>query len=82
MEKFTPHFKLAAVKTLVRVGKVAATKSAAMGASAVGVESLHEMSDVVLSLTTADFYKSMTTHRSHRIWQDVYHGKTAGGVQL
>lgn len=21
-----------------------------------------------------DFYKSMTTHGDHRVWQDVYHG--------
>jgi motility quorum-sensing regulator / GCU-specific mRNA interferase toxin len=24
------------------------------------------------SLTTNDFYKSMTTHADHKIWQDVY----------
>ncbi len=24
----------------------------------------------------------MTTHADHRIWQDVYHGKTAEGVSL
>ena len=27
---------------------------------------------VVLELTSADFYKSMTTHADNRIWQDVY----------
>lgn len=30
-----------------------------------------------------DFYKSMTTHADHRVWQDVYHPITkAGAVYL
>jgi motility quorum-sensing regulator/GCU-specific mRNA interferase toxin len=32
---------------------------------------------VIMALTSANFYKSMTTHADHRIWQDVYHAKTA-----
>lgn len=27
---------------------------------------------VVLALKPSDFYKSMTTHADHTIWQDVY----------
>jgi len=34
---------------------------------------------VVLALTPSDFYKSMTTHADHRIWQDVYRAETANG---
>lgn len=34
-----------------------------------------------MSLTSADFYKSMTTHADHRIWQDVYHTKTANNAE-
>lgn len=34
---------------------------------------------VVKSLTMQDFYKSMTTHADHRIWQDVYHPSTSAG---
>lgn len=38
---------------------------------------------VVLSLEPSDFYKSMTTHGDHTIWQDVYRPKTpAGDVYL
>lgn len=37
------------------------------------------MCAVVLSLTAADFYKSMTTRADHRIWQIVYHAKTSSG---
>jgi len=28
---------------------------------------------VIQDLTAVDFYKSMTTHSDHRVWQDVYH---------
>jgi motility quorum-sensing regulator / GCU-specific mRNA interferase toxin len=30
----------------------------------------------VKKLTQEDFYKSMTTHADHRIWQDVYRPTT------
>lgn len=39
------------------------------------------MSAVVTSLTPSDFYKSMTTHADHRIWQEVYRTRTADGVE-
>ncbi len=35
-----------------------------------------EMLEVLASLTRKNFYKSMTTHADHRIWQDVYHAAT------
>jgi hypothetical protein len=28
------------------------------------------------------FYKSLTTHVDHRIWQDVYRGITAVGIEV
>lgn len=31
------------------------------------------MLETVLSLSSQDFYKSMTTYKDHRVWQDVYH---------
>jgi motility quorum-sensing regulator / GCU-specific mRNA interferase toxin len=38
---------------------------------------------VLLALTPADFYKSMTTHNDHTVWQDVYRPITkVGGVYL
>ena len=37
------------------------------------------MIGVVLALTEADFYKSMTTHDDHRVWQDVYRPHTSAG---
>lgn len=82
MEKHTAHCKLHNVKALIEAGRVTATATATAGARAVGVDSLQGMCDVVLSLTTKNFYKSMTTHANHRVWQDVYHGETVDGVAL
>ena len=78
MEKRTPHCRLEAVKALVETGKVRATDAARRGAPTLGLE-LSDMLDVVMALTVADFYKSMTTHADHAIWQDVYHPSTSAG---
>ena len=38
---------------------------------------------LVMALTSTDFYKSMTTHAEHTVWQDVYRPSTqAGDVYL
>lgn len=37
------------------------------------------MLDVLMELTPKDFYKSMTTHANHRVWQDVYRPNTRAG---
>src|ERR1022692_2929384 len=78
MEKRTPHCKLAVVKNLVAAGKVRATVSALAGGAALGF-GFEEIIDVVVALTPRDFYKSMTTHADHRIWQDVYRPETPAG---
>jgi motility quorum-sensing regulator/GCU-specific mRNA interferase toxin len=82
VEKRTPHYKLAAVKQLVAAGRVRATVSALAGGAALGF-GFQQIVGIVAALTPRDFYKSMTTHADHRIWQDVYRPKTpAGGVYL
>jgi motility quorum-sensing regulator/GCU-specific mRNA interferase toxin len=44
---------------------------------------ISDMRDIVMALTPADFYKSMTTHADHTVWQDVYRpGTQAGDVYL
>ena len=78
VEKHTPHCKLSVVKSLVAVGKVRVTDSARSGATAMGLDR-DGMLAVVTMLVPADFYKSMTTHADHRIWQDVYHTRTPRG---
>ena len=35
-----------------------------------------EMPAVIAALTSRQFYKSMTSHADHRVWQDVYHAAT------
>ena len=82
MEKSAPHCKLPVVKALVEAGQVRATASAFNGARELGIDTLDGMCAVVLTLTSADFYKSMTTHADHRVWQDVYRGKTSGGDEV
>ena len=82
MEKRTPHCLLKEVKALVAAGKVRTTHSARIGAAELGFD-LSDMLAVVTALTVADFYKSMTTHADHTVWQDVYRPSTqAGDVYL
>jgi motility quorum-sensing regulator/GCU-specific mRNA interferase toxin len=78
MEKRTPHCKLAVVKSMVAEGKVRITISALAGGAARGFD-FEEIVGVVAALTPRDFYKSMTTHADHRVWQEVYRPKTPAG---
>ena len=78
MEKGTPHCKLPVVKRLVGEGKVRFTRTALVGAAALGMDAL-AIVEVVIALTPSDFYKSMTTHDDHRVWQDVYRPSTPAG---
>ena len=78
MEKRTPHCKLAVVRDLIAAGKVSIPVSALTGGAALGF-GFEEIVGVVAALTPQDFYKSMTTHTDHRIWQDVYRPKTPAG---
>ena len=63
---------------LVDAGRVRMTGSAVAGAAALGMDR-PDVLEVVLKLTARDFYKSMTTHADHTIWQDVYRPRTPGG---
>lgn len=82
MEKKAPHYKLLEVQaTVADLTSRPFTRTALHGGLSLGLTEL-EMRQVVLSLKRADFYKSMTTHRDHQLWQDVYHGKTKDGVPV
>lgn len=79
MEKRKPHYDLLAVQAAVRrLGADAFTASALIGARAMGLDAAGAI-DVVCGMTRRDFYKSMTTHATSRVWQDVYHPETASG---
>lgn len=63
---------------MVKAGKVRSTYSALAGGAALGFD-IEGIVAVVMSLTPADFHKSMTTHADHRMWQDVYQPATSAG---
>ncbi len=78
MEKATPHCPLATIRQLIDGGHVRVTRTAREGATALGFD-YDGMLAVVLALTHKDFYKSMTTHADHTVWQDVYRPVTEAG---
>ena len=67
---------------LVRIRPIPVQTGGVHIARELGINDLAGMCAVVLMLTSTDFYKSMTTHADHRIWQDVYHAKTANGDEV
>ncbi len=78
MEKSTAHCKLSVIRAMIKVRKVRTTLSALADGEALGF-SFDEMISVVIALTAKDFYKSMTTHADHKVWQDVYRPVTTTG---
>lgn len=80
MEKHLPHYPLADIQSqMTTVQKMNLTVSARAGIRAVGMVQADALA-VVQALTRKDFYKSMTTHVDHRVWQDVYHGQWNGAA--
>lgn len=76
MDKRTPHYDLVHIQAdVARLGAAAFTRTALDGGRAMGLTT-GEMLAIIAALTRRDFYKSMTTHADHRIWQDVYHAPT------
>jgi len=78
MEKRSPHCPLSVIKVLIAEGKISSTFSALVGGAALGFD-FQGIVTVILALTPKDFYKSMTTHADHRVWQDVYRPTTLAG---
>lgn len=82
MEKRNPHHNLNDVKAIVlKRGMDAFTRTAKDNARAMGLDGQAALR-VVLGLQSSMLFKSMTTHASSQVWQDVYHapcpnGKTA-----
>lgn len=75
MDKLQPHYSLPALQEQIqRLGAQAFTLTAIQGGAAMGL-TVTDMLLVVQNLSRADFYKSMTTHADHRLWQDVYHSE-------
>ena len=80
MEKGTPHYALAVMQAAVaQAGHKAFTVTATRGGARMGL-TVKDMLLVIAGLTSGNFYKSMTTHSDHRIWQDVYHATCPNGL--
>lgn len=81
MEKGTPNYSLADILAQMQsVPDMNLTVSARTGIRDAGMGQMDALA-VVKTLTRKHFYKSMTTHVDHRVWQDVYHGQW-GDVSL
>lgn len=73
MEKKRPHYALPEIKRLIADPACRLiTRVALEGSAALGYDK-QSLIDVVLTLQAREFYKSMTTHADHTLWQDVYH---------
>ena len=80
MEKRKPHYDLKIVQTAVHArGADAFTATALVGVQAMGLE-IDQAIEVICSMNRKDFFKSMTTHASSHVWQDVYHPHTFVGI--
>ena len=78
MEKRAPHYLLAAIQAqMTSIETMNLTLSAQDGIRIAGMGKADAL-DVVRGLTRAEFYKSMTTTKDHRVWQDVYHAEWNG----
>ena len=66
---------------LIRQGKVRSTGSALVGAAGLGLD-FDGMLGVLKTLTSRNFYKSMTSQADHTVWQDVYHARTPAGAPV
>ena len=79
-EKRRPTYDLAAVKAVLgAVETLAITTSAFRDALGLGFDRAG-IAEVVQSMDRKMFFKSMTTIRDHRVWQDVYHVPARGLV--
>ena len=75
MEKRRPHYVLTSILAQMEsVELMNCTQSALDGIREAGMTKAEAFA-VVQALSPAKFYKSMTTHKNYRIWQDVYHAE-------
>ena len=75
MEKRRPHYELKAIiDQMVDVEAMNLTQTAVEGIRTAGMIKAEAL-EVIRRLSNVDFYKSMTTHKSHKIWEDVYHAE-------
>ena len=80
MEKRKPTYNLVAFRDAFNdVAKLNVTGVAILSAARAGFG----RADIVATIQTMQrehFYKSMTSHADHRVWQDVYHVPSRAGI--
>ena len=81
MEKAKAHYPLAEVQADVGRREAAAFTRTALGNGRAMGLTVGEMVEVMRALERGNFYKSMTTHADHKVWQDVYHAMTPAGKE-
>lgn len=79
MEKRTPQYGLDLIKTCIVERRYRVTQSARAGAARLGYDEAGLLA-VLAKLQRSDFYKSMTTHADHTVWQDVCRPVTEHGA--
>jgi motility quorum-sensing regulator/GCU-specific mRNA interferase toxin len=82
MEKRKPTYDLAAIKAAIGAAEtLSITTSALRDALGLGFDR-GGIAKVIQTIERHMFYKSMTTHADHRVWQDVYHVPVENGPTL
>jgi motility quorum-sensing regulator/GCU-specific mRNA interferase toxin len=80
MDKYKPTYDLDAIKAGVDdPDKVEITTTAILGAAEIGFDR-SMIVDTVKNIKKSQFYKSMTSYKNHRIWQDVYRVPSEAGL--
>ncbi len=80
MEKRKPTYDLEGFRQEFRTARaLRMTRSAQDATLRLGL-TLEDVVQVVQSMKRSNFYKSMTSHADHRVWQDVYHVPWGGLV--
>jgi motility quorum-sensing regulator/GCU-specific mRNA interferase toxin len=73
LEKFKPTYDLVSIRAeFSTVDGLRMTASARSCAFTLGF-TLEGVAALIQTITREHFYKSMTSHADHTIWQDVYH---------
>ncbi len=72
MEKKVAHYNLDSIKEMIKSNHYFITGSARIGYTNLGFDD-EDVIDIVMSLTSNNLYKSMTSYHNAQIWQDVYH---------
>ena len=81
-QKRTAIYDLASIQAALNsTPTLRMTVQARRGAVALGFSD-RDIVEVVQSLRKVDFYKSMTSHADHRVWQGVYHFKYSEELML